>query len=216
MDYSKLLSILFIFFIYTAFAPTASLNRSHKCPEKQREALLLFKHNLSSINYTNEVCIDVMGYDYHPIMMNWNTSTDCCNWDGVTCDNSTGDVIGLDLFCGRLQGTIHPDSSLSNLTHLTFLDLSYNELNGTLPSWLFTSPSLDALILRNNMFSGNVPSNISINLRHLTYLDLTANKLNGTLPSWLFTSPSLQYIFLANNMFSGNVRPQLQSVRWPN
>ena len=160
MGYSKVFGIFFLFFIFITFAPstslrTPSLNRSHKCPVKQSEALLLFKHNLSSsINYTIEFCHDLMGSDYHPIMMSWNTtSSDCCNWDGVTCDNSTGDVIELDLYCGMLQGTIHPDSSLSNLTHLTFLDLSYNELNWTLPSWLFTSPSLDALILRNNMFS---------------------------------------------------------------
>ena len=89
-------------------------------------ALLLFKQNLSSINgtsfsYVDEFCQDALGSDYHPKMMSWNTSTDCCNWEGVICDDSTGDVIGLDLTCGMLQGTIHPESSLFNLTHLTYL-----------------------------------------------------------------------------------------------
>ncbi|GJW92103.1 leucine-rich repeat-containing protein [Tanacetum coccineum] len=111
-------------------------------------------------------------------MMSWNTSTDCCTWDGVTCDHSTGDVIDLDLYCGRLQGTIHPNTSLFNLPHLQKLDLSYNA------------------------FYGDIPSDISINLTHL---DLSFNRLNGTLPSWLFTSPSLQSLYLLNNMFSGNV-----------
>ncbi|GJV32543.1 retrovirus-related pol polyprotein from transposon TNT 1-94 [Tanacetum coccineum] len=100
-------------------------------------------------------------------------------------------------------------------------------LNGTLPSWLFTSPSykslsnsnnignvpfesfalpsLQELSLRYNQFDGDIPSDILINLTHLTYFDLSDNNLNGTLPSWLFTSPSLQYLSLLNNMFSGNV-----------
>ncbi|GKD20350.1 leucine-rich repeat-containing protein [Tanacetum coccineum] len=115
------------------------------------------------------------------------------------------------------------------LPFLNSLDLSGNRLNGTLPSWLFTSPSLQLLSLDYNMFSGNVPfesfalpslkelylnfnqldgdipSDILINLTHLTYFDLSGNGLNGTLPSWLFTSPSLQYLSLSGNMFSGNV-----------
>ncbi|PWA64771.1 Leucine-rich repeat-containing protein [Artemisia annua] len=149
----------------------SSLNNNHtRCPKQQSEALLLFKHSLSSINYPNDDC----GSYNHPKMMSWNTSTDCCKWDGVKCDNSTGDVIELHLMCGMLQGTIHPLSSLFNLTHLTFLDLSNNKLNGTLPSWLFTSTSLEYLLLMGNMFSGNVPFES-------------------------FASPSLQMLFLDNN-----------------
>ncbi|GJV10730.1 leucine-rich repeat-containing protein [Tanacetum coccineum] len=209
MSNSKLFSISFLFFFSTTFASSTSLNNNiHKCSKKQSEALLLFKHNLSSINYTNDdldyYCHWWLGSDYHPIMMSWNTSTDCCNWKGVTCDYSTGDVIELDLHCGMLQGTIHPNTSLFNLPHLIELDLSYNGLNGTLPSWLFTSPSLQYLSLRRNMFSGNLPVQ-SFALPFLNSLDLSDNRLNGTLPSWLFTSPSLQYLYLNNNMFSGNV-----------
>ncbi|PWA37244.1 Leucine-rich repeat-containing protein [Artemisia annua] len=92
-----------------------------------------------------------------------------------------------------------------NQTHLTSLDLSFNKLNGTLPSWLFTSPSLEYLFLNDNMFTGDIPSEISVNLTHLTFLQLSYNSLNGTLPSWLYTSPSLEYLCLDNNMLSGNV-----------
>ncbi|PWA23286.1 Leucine-rich repeat-containing protein [Artemisia annua] len=182
MDNSMLFSIFFLFFIFTTFASsTASFSNIHKCSQEQSEALLLFKHTLSSFNSsTNDDC----GSYNHPIMMSWNTSTDCCSdWDGVTCDNSTGDVIALDLLCGMLQGTIHPDSSLLNLTHLTHLDLSYNNLNGTLPSWLFSSPSLQYLYLDNNMFSGNVPFDS-------------------------FTSPSLKSLFLHHNQLGGQIDVQ--------
>ncbi|PWA64408.1 Leucine-rich repeat-containing protein [Artemisia annua] len=185
-------------------------SRSHRCPNKQSEALLLFKHNLSSFNYPiddhDSYCHDALGSDYRPKMMNWNTSTDCCNWDGVECDDSTGDVIRLYLFCGMLQGTIHPDSSLFNLTHLTSLILSFNNLNGTLPSWLFTSPSLEFLFLNDNMFSGNVPFD-SFALPSLKELDLGGNnQLAGHTDVQTFLQlTNLTYLDLSSNNFSGEL-----------
>ncbi|GKD84878.1 leucine-rich repeat-containing protein [Tanacetum coccineum] len=134
-------------------------------------------------------------------MMSWNTSTDCCNWDGVECDDSTGDVIELDLHCGMLQGTIHPNTSLFNLPHLIELDLSYNGLNGTLPSWLFTSPSLQYLSLRRNMFSGNVPFE-SFALPSLKELYLNNNnQLSGQIDVGQLTN--LTNLDLSFNNFSG-------------
>ncbi|PWA43345.1 Leucine-rich repeat-containing protein [Artemisia annua] len=204
MGYSIALSIFFLFFIFTSFAPTASFYgyRGHKCSQEQSEALLLFKHNLSSFNYPSDDC----GSINHPIMMSWNTSTDCCNWDGVTCDHSTGDVIRLNLQCGMLQGTIHPDSSLFNLTHLTHLYLSGNSLNGTLPSWLFTSPSLQYLFLDYNMFSGNVPFE-SFTSPSLKGLDLRYNnQLGGQIDVQTFPQlTNLTYLYLSNNNFSGEL-----------
>ncbi|PWA67383.1 Leucine-rich repeat-containing protein [Artemisia annua] len=165
MSYSKVFIIFFLFFCFTAFASSTSLNNNnHKCPKKQRDALLLFKHTLSSINYPIDVC---SGPDYHP-----------------------SDI---------------PLKIPVNLTHLTRLDISHNQLNGTLPSWLFTSPSLEFLDLSFNMFTGDILLKIPVNLTHLTSLDLSDNNLNGTLPSWLFTSPSLEYLYLYDNMLSGNV-----------
>ncbi|GJW93541.1 leucine-rich repeat-containing protein [Tanacetum coccineum] len=204
---------------------SSSSNNIHKCHKKQSEALLLLKHDLSPTSYTS--------YSY-PITMNWNTSTDCCIWNGVTCDRSTGDVIGIDVSNGRLSGTIRPNSSLFNLPRLQTLNLAHNDfdafeipseigslnisssflkllnlfntgLQGTLPHYIFNLQSLETLALPGNHFTGDIPSKISVNLTHLTSMDLTTNKLNGTLPSWLFTSPSLEYLYLDDNMFTGNV-----------
>ncbi|GKE40114.1 leucine-rich repeat-containing protein, partial [Tanacetum coccineum] len=136
-------------------------------------------------------------------MISWNTSTDCCNWGGVSCDDSSGDVISLDLTCGRLKGTIHPNSSLSNLTHLESLVLSYNTLNGTLPSWLFTSPSLKYLLLDNNMFSGNVPFE-SFALPSFFTLFLNNNQLSGQIDMQTFRRlTNLTDLDLSSNNFSG-------------
>ncbi|PWA88278.1 Leucine-rich repeat-containing protein [Artemisia annua] len=79
----------------------------------------------------------------------------------------------LDLSYNNFTGDIPSDISV-NLTHLTYLDLSSNKLNGTLPSWLFTLPSLKHLSLSGNMFSGNVPFE-SFALPSLKDLDLSYN-----------------------------------------
>ncbi|GKA59331.1 leucine-rich repeat-containing protein [Tanacetum coccineum] len=109
-------------------------------------------------------------------MMSWNTSTDCCNWNGVTCDHSTGDVIGLDVNCGMLQGTIHPNSSLFNLPHLQKLNLAFNELKGVqIPSEVVRfSNSLTHLNLSHCWFFGQVPPEITL-LHKLVSLDLSYN-----------------------------------------
>lgn len=58
--------------------------------------------------------------------MKWNRNTDCFDWKGVTCDQSTGYGIGLNLSCGMSQGTIHSNTTLFNLPRLQRLDLAFN------------------------------------------------------------------------------------------
>ncbi|GJW96303.1 leucine-rich repeat-containing protein [Tanacetum coccineum] len=159
------------------FASSSSSNNIHKCQKKQSEALLLLKHNLSSTSYT-------FGYgctDSYPIMMNWNISTDCCIWNGVTCDRSTGDVIGIDLSCGMLSGTIQPNSSLFNLPHLQTLNLAFNNFTGSqIPSEIGRfSNSLTHLDLSECRFSGQIDMQTFQQLTNLTVLFLSFNNFSG-------------------------------------
>ncbi|PWA67998.1 Leucine-rich repeat-containing protein [Artemisia annua] len=176
MSNSNLFIIFSFICFFTTLASSISLsNNIHKCSEKESEALLLFKHNLSSIDFTYHECHDWIDSDYHP-MMNWNASTDCCNWNGVTCDRFTGDVIGLDLSCGMVSGTIHPNSSLFKLTHLQTLNLAYNFFfPSQIPSEIGRfSNSLTHLNLSACSFSGQVPMDITL-LHKLVSLDLSSN-----------------------------------------
>ncbi|GKE91444.1 leucine-rich repeat-containing protein, partial [Tanacetum coccineum] len=159
------INILFLLFLFTMFASSSSSNNIHKCHKKQSEALLLFKHDLSPTSYTS--------YSY-PITMNWNTSTDCCIWNGVTCDRSTGDVIGIDVSSGLLSGIVHPNSSLFNLPHLQTLNLAFNDFTGSpIPSEIGRfSNSLTHLNLSGCGLSGQVPPDITL-LHKLVSLDLS-------------------------------------------
>ncbi|XP_028080586.1 receptor-like protein Cf-9 homolog [Camellia sinensis] len=106
-------------------------------------------------------------------MVFWNQSSDCCSWEGVTCDWSNGHVIGLDLSCSQLQGTIQPNTTLFHLRHLQTLNLAFNDFNFSTISPDFGSfPSLTHLNLSFSNFTGRIPSKIC-HLSKLVSLDLS-------------------------------------------
>ena len=78
------------------------------------------------------------------------------------CDNTSGDVIGLDLSCSWLNGTIPSKSFRFHLPHLQHLNLAYNYFNHSPISFGFGQLSrLRYLNLSYSMFSGQVPHELS-------------------------------------------------------
>ncbi|KAH0724221.1 hypothetical protein KY285_000082 [Solanum tuberosum] len=113
----------------------------------------------------SDYCIDIITnqeIQSYPRTLFWNKSTDCCSWDGVHCDKTTGQVIELDLRCSQLQGKFHSNSSLFQLFNLKRLDLSYNDFTGSLISTKFGElSSLTHLDLSRSSFTGLIPTEIS-------------------------------------------------------
>ncbi|KAL1834850.1 hypothetical protein ACET3Z_004501 [Daucus carota] len=108
---------------------------------------------------------------------NWSMSSDHCTWEGVSCDDKTGDVIGVDLSCSQLEGAIHSNSTLFQLSHLRFLNLSQNNFSLSdqfPPEFGFFAKGLTHLNLSDTGLSGRVPSGIS-HLYKLVSLDLSDN-----------------------------------------
>ncbi|XP_027172890.1 receptor-like protein Cf-9 homolog [Coffea eugenioides] len=119
----------------------------------------------------------------YPKTTHWKADTDCCNWDGVTCHNVTGRVIGLDLSCGQLQGVIHPNTTLFHLSHLRRLNLASNNFTGSQISHRFGSlKSLTHLNFSYSNCQGEVASEISY-LSNLISLDLSDSELLRYEPS---------------------------------
>ncbi|XP_028125526.1 receptor-like protein 6 [Camellia sinensis] len=111
-------------------------------------------------------------------MVFWNESSDCYLWEGVTCDWSNGHVIGLDLSCSHLQGTIQPNTTLFHLRHLQTLNLGFNDFNFSTISRDFGSfPSLTHLNLSYSNFTGRISSKIC-HLSKLVSLDLSFMNYN--------------------------------------
>ncbi|KAJ4837279.1 hypothetical protein Tsubulata_017337, partial [Turnera subulata] len=159
-------------------SPTTSASASFatphpRCHDYESAALLQFKE---SFTIDMRASSDSEAY---PKVESWNVEggegDDCCSWDGVECDNITAHVIALDLGSSCLSGSIDSHSTLFQLVHLQYLDLSDNDFQGSpIPSGLGHLSKLTHLDLSFSTFSGQIPSNIS-DLFHLLFLDLSEN-----------------------------------------
>ncbi|KAH6789163.1 hypothetical protein C2S51_004169 [Perilla frutescens var. frutescens] len=156
----------FFFFLCYAIASfklcNCARNNSIVCPEIEKQSLLSFKKSLK---------------DPKKQLFSWGSEVDCCKWRGVVCDDLTGHVQELHLRCNSplpfqgLSGKINP--SLLNLKHLSFLDLSQNFFNTTIPSFIGSFTAIEFLNLSNAGFYGKIPYSIG-NLSNLRALDLNA------------------------------------------
>ncbi|XP_009127925.1 tyrosine-sulfated glycopeptide receptor 1 [Brassica rapa] len=140
------------------------------CNLQDRDSLLLFSTNVSS-----------------PLSpLHWNTSTDCCSWEGISCDDSPQNRVTAILLPSRgLSGTLPP--SVLNLRRLSQLNLSYNRLSGPLPQGFFSAlDQLTVLDLSYNSFNGKSPFEQS-----------STNESNQNFP--------IQTVDLSSNLFQGDI-----------
>ncbi|WVY91730.1 hypothetical protein V8G54_037244 [Vigna mungo] len=65
-----------------------------------------------------------------------------------------------------------------NLHFMTFIDMSSNNLSGTIPPQLFTLIGLFSLNLPNNKLVGEIPNEIG-NMKNLESFNFSTNQLGG-------------------------------------
>ena len=107
-----------------------------------------------------------------------------CSWFGVDCrmfDSNPLDmyVYGLDLSGNQLIGTIPPE--LGNLTNMRNLYLSWNELTGSIPPELGNLSNARYIELHTNHLTGSIPAGLG-NLPLINYMHLCCNQLGGEIP----------------------------------
>ncbi|XP_058201063.1 receptor-like protein Cf-9 [Rhododendron vialii] len=165
--FNPLIFISFFFFLFLCQVPCI---HAHLCTQEQTSALLQLKGNFSFDESASMYCDASF-----PKMESWKRGSDCCSWDGVHCDG-TGGVIGLDLSCSWLQGTIHPNSSIFlSFPHLRKLNLAHNNFSmSRIPPEFTRFTELTHLNLSFCWFSGEVPEGISF-LNKLELLNLSSN-----------------------------------------
>ncbi|CAL9222276.1 unnamed protein product [Arabidopsis halleri] len=108
----------------------------------------------------------------------------------------------LDVTSNSFFGQVPP--TISNLTQLTELYLSTNDLTGCLPL-VQNLTKLSWLELSYNQFSGTIPSSL-FTMPFLSYLSLGGNNLNGSIEaSNSFSSSRLESLYLGKNHFEGKI-----------
>lgn len=102
---------------------------------------------------------------------------------------------------------------VSNLpSSLTELDLSENELYGSLPPEIIQLTELNTLDLSVNEFYGTIPEQLA-NLYKLRYLYLNVNHFVGTIPRTMASADKLyEEVWLQNNWLSGTIPPDFAEM----
>ncbi|KAK2981863.1 hypothetical protein RJ640_010380, partial [Escallonia rubra] len=135
------------------------------------------------------------------------------NFNGAEIPTSYANLtslVKLSLRNCSLQGAV-PD--LSRIPNLSYLDLSWNQLTGTIPLNKL-SETITTIDLSNNLLNGSIPTSFS-NLPSLQTLSLTNNLLSGSVPADIWKNKSFSAtarlrIDLRNNSFSrisGDLNP---------
>lgn len=133
-----------------------------------------------------------------------------CNFNdlyGVESDEN-GNVISIDLTRNNLNGTL--PAQIGDMRHLEILDLCVNDLSGPIPD-LGNLENLFLLDLHDNQFSGEIPISLG-KLTSLTDMLLYENQLTGAVPLELGNLENLQILYFDFNQLSGTLPPELGNL----
>ncbi|KAH6810697.1 hypothetical protein C2S51_024459 [Perilla frutescens var. frutescens] len=105
----------------------------------------------------------------------------------------------LNVSFNRLQGQL---PSFFQVTPYADIDLSSNMFEGSIP---LPSVPIELLDLSNNRFQGLIPQNISDVMPDLIFLSLSGNQLIGEIPDSIGSMSSISVIDLSRNNLNGSI-----------
>jgi Leucine-rich repeat (LRR) protein len=134
-------------------------------------------------------------------LSSWSRTNPTCSWSGILCYEDAGHVNELHLSCSSLNGTLDA-FSFATFQHLTMLDLSGNNLFGTIPANISLLRNLNTLDLTDNDLCGAIPYQLS-KLSMIVELYLADNYLRNPDATKFSLVASLQLLNLAGNKLNG-------------
>ncbi|XP_039129132.1 receptor-like protein 6 [Dioscorea cayenensis subsp. rotundata] len=153
-------SFLFLFILVPFSLSSSTSANSQQCLD-----LLDLKKSFIMLNASTDI-------DYYfpatTSLPHWLPGTDCCGWEGVSCDEASDLVVSLDLSERYMGGNIMP--SLFNLTSLQTLNLAYNSFNQLSAVLLLDLEKLANLTHLNLSYSGLLVGQVPISISRLTKL----------------------------------------------
>ena len=109
--------------------------------------------------------------------------------------NNLNLMTGLDLSSNNLSGSIPPE--IGELREIIALNLSRNRLSGSIPGTFSNLISIESLDLSYNNLSGVIPQNLT-DLYSLAVFNVSYNKFSGTIPT------TMQFANFDENNYRGN------------
>ena len=135
----------------------------------------------------------------------WDVNNpDLSKWYGVYLMNNQ--VYRIDLSGNNLSGSLPPE--IQSLPYLRELRLDSNNLTGEIPKEIGELKQLIILQLLTNKLSGPIPPEIG-NLTNLLFMYMSGNKLSGSIPPEIGNLKSLKSLSLGGNLLSGPIPPQI-------
>ncbi|KAH6790156.1 Leucine-rich receptor-like protein kinase family protein [Perilla frutescens var. frutescens] len=113
----------------------------------------------------------------------------------------TGSCAVIDFSTNNFQGNL---TRLLKWGNVEILDLSQNQLTGSIPEVTAQFLRLNSLNLSHNSLNGSLPKAVAL-FPKLTTLDLSFNQLGGPLSTSLLTSETLKELHLQSNALSGSI-----------
>ncbi|KAM0836967.1 hypothetical protein ACQ4PT_061978 [Festuca glaucescens] len=109
---------------------------------------------------------------------------------------------GLDLSYNNLSGSIPVE--IGGLINLSPLNISNNQLTGQIPSTLAQCVHLESLHLEGNLLDGQIPQSFAA-LRGISDMDLSQNNLSGPIPDFFQSFSSMSVLNLSFNNLEGPI-----------
>ena len=138
----------------------------------------------------------------------WLSTHHECFWAGVLCDENER-VVSIDLTAQDITGTL--PTEFTSLESLQILMLAGNNFYGSIPEEYMTMSQLASLEVHHNALTGTVPSGWS-DMKSLLKLNIAGNEFTGTLPTEMGTLSLLRGFFAYDNFLSGTFPSELMQL----
>jgi Leucine-rich repeat (LRR) protein len=152
------------------------------------------------------------GTGKQPVSDSWLSKVHECHWRGITCNETTRDIIALHWSKHpSIQFSSSIPSEMGLLTALQNLTLTDQDMKGTFPDSFVNLQQLRHLDLSGNRLQFD---SLLGQLTNLQVLNLSGNKWTGTIPSNLRLLSDLRVLQIAqNDQLQGNVLEMMMHWR---
>jgi hypothetical protein len=157
-------------------------------------------------DFSRLVSGDPLGLFYANITWGrWLSGKNECEWAGIQCDEFN-QTRSIDLSGQEIRGTLPTEIAL--VPYLESLTLFMNQLHGTLPSELASARHLLSIELNYNYFTGRIPPEWynSVNFQRL---NVAGNFITGTIPTEIGRLSTLKGFFIQENNFEGKIPSEI-------